>query len=275
MLEFFTFRQEYLPLALLAAALVLLVPFACSLRLKLISYPLSTPKITEPLRIAVLSDLHSSSFGKNQRKLVELVEKTAPDLVVFPGDTVDDHRPEEPAFCLLRQLAANHPCLLVFGNHEYRTHRLSALKKQLEELGVTVLENCGTDLEPIKVHGLSDPEGAEDLFGLRLQELAKGVDPHKFNILLTHRPERFEEYLPYGFDLVLCGHTHGGQWRLPGVIEGLFATGQGLFPTYVGGSYTQNGCRMIVSRGLSKKHILIPRIFNRPEVVLVHITPKQ
>ncbi|MBP0962944.1 MAG: metallophosphoesterase, partial [Oscillospiraceae bacterium] len=89
------------------------------------------------------------------------------------------------------------------------------------------------------------------------------------------RPERFEEYIPYGFDLVVCGHTHGGLWRLPGIVEGFFATGQGLFPTYVGGKYEKDGCKMIVSRGLSKKHILIPRIFNRPEVVLVHISSRQ
>ena len=274
MLQFFTFRQEFLPVLLLIAAAMLLGFTACSLRLKLVNYHIVTTKAVPPMRIAVLSDLHSSTYGKKQEKLLELVEKVSPDLMVFPGDTVDDTLPEEPAFCLLEQLTDKYPCLLVFGNHEYRTHALPTLKRRIEAVGVTVLENRSTKVGEVVVHGLNDPEGAEDLFGLRLQQLGENAKAENFNILLTHRPERFEEYIPYGFDLVLCGHTHGGQWRLPGVVEGFFATGQGFFPPYAGGCYQKDGCSMIVSRGLSKKHILIPRIFNRPELVVVHIASK-
>ncbi len=275
MLDLFRFRQSFLPYILLALGLVLLLFFACSLRLKLRSYRMHSGKIKTPLRLLVLSDLHSSRFGKDQRKLLTLVEETQPDFILFPGDTVDDVLPREPALQLVGSLAQNHPCLLVTGNHEYRTYDMPALKKQLTELGVMVLENRSAGSDQVVVHGLEDPEGVEDLFAARLEELGKNVDSGRFNILLTHRPERFEEYIPYGFDLVLSGHTHGGQWRLPGVVEGLFATGQGLFPTYVGGSYVKQSCRMIVSRGLSKKHIWIPRIFNPPEVVLVQLLPKE
>ena len=275
MLQFFTFRQQFLPWLVLLVAFVLLVFFACSLRLKRNNCRITSPKLKKPMSIAVLSDLHSSCFGSNQQQLVQMVQKASPDLVVFPGDTIDDRLPPEPALCLLQQLAASYPCLLVFGNHEYRTHQLPALKKQLTNLGVTVLDNRSAAVGPVTIHGLNDPEGAQDLFGQRLQQLGGQVNTENFNILLTHRPERFEEYVPYGFDLVLCGHTHGGQWRLPGVVEGLFATGQGLFPAYVGGHYRKDGCRMIVSRGLSKKHIFIPRIFNRPEVVLVQLVPQE
>jgi len=275
MLTFFEFRQNFLPWLLLAAGLVVLLVFCCSLRLKLRCYRVFSPKMQTPQRLMVLSDLHSSSFGKNQSKLLQLVEETDPDFILFPGDTVDDKRPQEPAFYLLEQLVQNYPCLLVTGNHEYRTYRMDVLKQEIAALGVMVLANQSAGSQQVAVHGLEDPEGVEDQFAQRLEQLGRNVNAETFNILLTHRPERFEEYIPYGFDLILCGHTHGGQWRLPGVVEGLFATGQGLFPTYAGGSYEKDGCRMIVSRGLSKKHIWIPRIFNPPEAVLVELLPAQ
>ncbi len=275
MLELFEFRQNFLPFVLLGTAVVLLVFFGCSLRLKLSSYRIASAKIKDPIKLMVLSDLHSCRFGKKQEKLLRLVEEAQPDMVLFPGDTVDDRLPPEPSFLLLERLAQSWLCLLVTGNHEYRTMEMDALKRRLTGLGVTVLENRSVADEQLAVHGLEDPEGLGEEFGRRLQMLGENVDPKRFNLLLTHRPEWFEEYIPYGFDLVVCGHTHGGQWRLPGVVEGLFATGQGLFPSYVGGSYEKDGCKMIVSRGLSKKHIWIPRIFNPPEAVLITLLPKE
>lgn len=275
MRELFELRQNLLPWLLAAAAAAVLLFFGCSLRPKLRSYPIASPKIKKPTRLLVFSDLHSCRFGKNQKKLLRLAERAAPDLILFPGDTVDDHLPPEPAFCLLKKLAESYPCLFVTGNHEYRTMEMDTLKRRISELGVMVLDNRSEAGQELVIHGLEDPEGLGEEFGRWLQMLGENVDPKRFNILLTHRPERFEEYVPYGFDLVVCGHTHGGQWRLPGLVEGLFATGQGMFPTYVGGSYEKNGCRMVVSRGLSKKHIWIPRIFNPPEVVLITLLPKE
>lgn len=90
-------------------------------------------------------------------------------------------------------------------------------------------------------------------------------------MLLSHRPELFETYQKYGFDLVLSGHAHGGQWRIPGVLNGLFAPDQGLFPEYAGGRYDYAEGTMIVSRGLARESTPVPRIFNRPEVVIVDI----
>ena len=100
-------------------------------------------------------------------------------------------------------------------------------------------------------------------------------DGETFSILLTHRPERVEDYTGRGFDLVLAGHAHGGQWRLPGLINGLIAPNQGLFPRYAGGRYALDGdTTMIVSRGLARESTRIPRLFNRPELVVVDILPE-
>ncbi|MBQ9109123.1 MAG: hypothetical protein IJY02_03785, partial [Oscillospiraceae bacterium] len=101
MLELFEFRQNFLPFVLLGAAVVLLAFFGCSLRLKLRSYRIASAKINDPVKLMVLSDLHSCRYGKNQEKLLGLVEEVRPDAVLFPGDTVDDRLPPEPAYFLL------------------------------------------------------------------------------------------------------------------------------------------------------------------------------
>ena len=91
-----------------------------------------------------------------------------------------------------------------------------------------------------------------------------------YKILIAHRPERIEDYKQYSFDLVLSGHAHGGQVRIPGIMNGLYAPHQGLFPKYAGGMYTHDNLTHIVSRGLSVNSRL-PRIFNPPELVIISI----
>lgn len=93
----------------------------------------------------------------------------------------------------------------------------------------------------------------------------------EYTILLSHRPEYFETYAKYPFDLVLCGHAHSGQWRIPFLLNGLYAPHQEIFPKYAGGLYEAENMRMIVSRGLARKTTYIPRIFNRPELVIIDL----
>ena len=92
-------------------------------------------------------------------------------------------------------------------------------------------------------------------------------------ILLSHHPEYYPRYLEgRNIDLIFSGHAHGGQWRIPFVLNGLYAPDQGLFPKYAGGKYEKDGSVMIVSRGLARETTPVPRIFNRPEIVIVNIT---
>ena len=90
-----------------------------------------------------------------------------------------------------------------------------------------------------------------------------------FRILLSHRPEFFDRYVSYQIQLVLCGHAHGGQFRLPW-IGGLIAPNQGLFPTYDSGLYTAGSTHMEVSRGIGNSAFPF-RINNRPEVILIEL----
>jgi len=271
----FELRQQHLVLLLVLAAVAVAAVFICWRGLTVRAWRVESPKLRAPLRLAVVADLHSSRFGRHQSRLLEAIDRLAPQLVLFAGDTVDDARPEGPAFELLEALGPRYPCLLVCGNHEYRTGQLPELKRRFAALGVTVLAGQRVDLPdsgPV-VSGLDDPEGLDEDYARQLDQVGQTLDRSRFNILLAHRPEYFESYIPYGYDLVLCGHTHGGQWRLPGVVEGVYATGQGLFPTYAGGRYEKDGCRMIISRGLSKKHPWLPRIFNPPELTVVQLAP--
>ena len=93
-----------------------------------------------------------------------------------------------------------------------------------------------------------------------------------FTLLMAHRPELIDKYAAAGFDLVVSGHAHGGQVRIPGLVNGLCAPNQGWFPKYAGGEYHLRSTTMIVSRGLStQKQWYVPRVFNRPELLIVTV----
>ena len=130
----------------------------------------------------------------------------------------------------------------------------------------------------IALCGVPDPyemvlSGAPDTEE-QLRQALEDVDSADFTVLLAHRPELLAKYAQFPLDLVVSGHAHGGQVRIPGVLNGLYAPNQGWFPKLAGGAYTQDGTTLIVSRGLAVRTRL-PRIFNRPEVVLVRCVPAE
>ena len=111
-------------------------------------------------------------------------------------------------------------------------------------------------------------------FAEQLDSLAQAnADFSGFSLLLAHRPARIQQYLSGGYDLVLCGHAHGGQWRIPGILNGLLAPDEGFFPKYAGGTYRFDETTMIVSRGLARESTRVPRLYNPPELVLVELQP--
>jgi len=87
--------------------------------------------------------------------------------------------------------------------------------------------------------------------------------------LLAHEPQYLEHYAQANVDLVLSGHAHGGQFRIP-FVGGVVAPDQGIFPEYTSGSHTSGETTMIISRGLGNSIIPV-RIFNRPEIVVVDL----
>ena len=125
----------------------------------------------------------------------------------------------------------------------------------------------------IALCGVDDPDVGEQAWAAQLEKASAQRPEGVVSLLLSHRPERIETYLSYGFDVILAGHAHGGQWRLPGLINGLAAPNQGLFPRYAGGRYDLEGTVLVVSRGLARETTRLPRIFNRPELVLLDLVP--
>lgn len=258
------------------AILVVLTLIALDERLILRTYTVVSPKLTAEVRLAVVTDFHSSD---NADDVVAMVASCAPDAVLMVGDMFDDdtaNRPTERTLLLMRQLSAQYPCYYVSGNHEAWTGEMDALYQQTEEAGVTVLRMSSGVLtvrgQRIALCGIPDPyemvfSGAPDTEE-QLRQAMENVDSADFTVLLAHRPELLAKYAQFPLDLVVSGHAHGGQVRIPGVLNGLYAPNQGWFPKLAGGAYTQDGTTLIVSRGLAVRTRL-PRIFNRPEVVLV------
>lgn len=264
------------------AILVALALIALDERLILRTYTVASPKLTAEVRLAVVTDFHSSD---NADDVVAMVASCAPDAVLMVGDMFDDdtqNRPTERTLSLMRQLSAQYPCYYVSGNHEAWTGEMDALYQQTEEAGVTVLRMSSGVLtvrgQRIALCGIPDPyemvfSGAPDTEE-QLRQAMENVDSADFTVLLAHRPELLAKYAQFPLDLVVSGHAHGGQVRIPGVLNGLYAPNQGWFPKLAGGAYTQDGTTLIVSRGLAVRTRL-PRIFNRPEVVLVRCVPAE
>ena len=237
------------------------------------------PQSFEGFRIAQVSDLHNAELGKDNNKLIEKLNECEPDIIVLTGDLIDsNHTNLEVALSFARQAVKIAPCYFVTGNHEaWVGSQYEELKTSLENAGVTVLQDEAIELnygdECIQLIGLNDPDFSErDSFlseSILETKLSEINISNGFTILLSHRPEYFNVYQNKNIDLVLSGHAHGGQFRLP-FLGGVIAPNQGLFPKYDAGTYTENGTTMIVSRGIGNS--IIPfRVNNRPEIVLVEL----
>lgn len=281
-------KKKFIMLSVVAAILFALVIWIVwgNSALELNTYTISSSRLPESFdsyRIAHVSDLHNAEMGNGNEKLLAMLREADPDLIAITGDLIDSRSTNvEIALQFVQEAVKIAPCYYVTGNHEARISEYEDLKKGLEEAGVIVLENARVEIqqdgEHITVLGVDDPSfqtdylfgDAESVMNAKLTELH--TDGDGYTILLSHRPELFDTYVESDMDLVLSGHAHGGQFRLP-FIGGLVAPNQGLFPEYDAGLYTEENTNMIVSRGIGNS-ILPFRINNRPEVILIELQAK-
>jgi len=239
--------------------------------LKTVNYTVESQKLKGRIRIAAVSDFHSGHYGKNNIKLINAIIAQEPDIVVFPGDTIDNRVCPHDAFEFVRTLAKMYPCYYVTGNHEFYRNKGEEIKKHIAKMGVKVL--CGDCVRyekgnaVIDICGLDDRYIGEEEWHRQLEKLSPNRE--NFTLLLSHRPDLMEYYVSLGADLELSGHAHGGQLIIPGVLNGLYAPYQGFFPKYAGGLYREGDTTMIVSRGLMRESW--PRIMNPPELVIVDV----
>ena len=242
-------------------------------------------------KIVFLSDLHNHVYGNQNDSLLESIRSRKPDLILIGGDMLVgkcDTLPK-PALDFVRRLPEIAPVYYSNGNHEQRmkadTQKYGKIyeeyKRELLHVGIQFLENESEvvkfgDLK-VRMTGLELPKDAYKKFhrySLKCEEIEAlvGVSvPDCFRILLAHNPIYFQTYKEWGADLVLSGHLHGGIARIPG-WRGVITPQAFLFPKYSGEMTVEDGQTIIVSKGLGT-HTIPFRIFNPPEVVVIHLCP--
>lgn len=220
-------------------------------------------------KIVQISDYHNAKSKKLNNELISKIKKEKPDIIVITGDLVDAYKTDiETSINLIKSIKDISPIYYVTGNHEEKIDNYSKLKESLEELKVRILNNETESIKKngykINLIGINDPTN-ETICEIELKE--SSYDVKSYNILLSHRPELLDVYSKNDIDLVLTGHAHGGQIRIP-FVGGLVAPNQGLFPKYTSGIYQKDTTTMIVSRGIGNS--IIPfRINNNPELVVI------
>lgn len=249
------------------------------------NYEVTSDKLRsdQSLRIILLSDLHSASYGYKQSILINNIKAQQPDLIALPGDLIDRFRSPDAAFDLIEGLKGIAPMYFVTGNHEiddsddFIRHDVVNV---FRSSGVTVLENEWEEITindiPLVIGGLEDPLRiyTENIYAdweaSAVSDLGDVDSEDTLNILLSHRAELIDTYAALPFDLVLSGHAHGGQFRIPYLLNGLFAPDQGFFPKYAGGLYEHETFTHIIGRGFDYS-FSIPRIYNPPEIVVIDV----
>ena len=222
----------------------------------------------QPLKIAVASDIHLGTIIGRARlnRIVETINTLDPDLVLFPGDIVDeDLGPviRENLGESLRSITSRLGVFAVTGNHEY-IGGVDAACRYLEEHGITILRDTNAILSNgVQLVGREDRARRQFAGMLRkpLEELMRGIDPAKPVILLDHQPFGLNEAVRAGVDLQLSGHTHHGQiWPLNFITKAIYELNWG---------YLRVGATHIyVSSGVGTWGPPV-RLGNSPEIVLI------
>ena len=257
-------------------------------RFSVTEYEISSSMVKAPITLAVLSDLHSFSYGPGNERLLSAVRSVNPDLILMPGDMIVTARTNRYAVTesLMKELVPIAPVFASCGNHESRAMQdipeFAGFLRTIERTGVVLLDNAfstetvkGTAL---RIYGLSIP--LENYKRGRLLPLPKGyLEEHlgplpeeELSILLAHDPAYAKDYFAYGPALTLSGHNHGGLVCLPNG-RSVFSPRLSLFPEYGAGRFEEGKKTLIVSRGLGT-HTYHVRIFNRAELVVARLVPE-
>ena len=268
-------------LIIAAVLLILSALSAWGFTMKTIRYNVKTDKLDESIRIVFISDLHNCFYGDTkQSKLIREVKNSSPDIVVFGGDVIDAYGGTKYALHLISELSKEYPCVYTPGNHEEMRDDKEEFYEEVRKLCPLLLgeyREISVKGQDIRIYGALD-DTAWGKKKTQLEECFDTLDDSCYNILLAHQPEQIDSYRNSGtgrqFDLILSGHAHGGQWRLPKLLDqGLYAPDQGILPDYTTGMYEYGSTTHIISRGLARplRMIFIPRIFNRPELSVITI----
>lgn len=277
--------MKYILIFIVIIAVICILSFIAGAKwLKVRNYYIASDKLDDNgtiTRLVFISDLHERSFGKNNEKLINKIDALAPDAIFIGGDTVDSYAKVggeyEPLFEALPQIANTY---LILGNHEYSAKRNLEIMGVAENCGIRVLEDESDTLvcngNTLNIIGMADYLCENIVYRTLAERFDKINVPYysdRFNIVLSHRPCELESMSERGIDLMICGHTHGGQMRLP-FVGGVFSPGCAkLFPKYDMGYFGVNKMDLIISSGLGASAIPL-RLFNRPEITVIDLQGK-
>ena len=268
---------------ILLICIVLLIAFAVSLHvsntcIKVTHFTLESEKVASPLRFAVISDLHSREFKDNNEKLFSLIKEQDPDIILLVGDIISNSKTDEEGLAYFKeiyeQFCAIAPVYTSLGNHERYEPATDKIKATIQQTDAFLLENSYKDInlngDKIRLFGLSYYRSWDPDSNAFISDCLQ-TEPDVFALLLCHNPEFYQWGIKnYPIDLTVSGHTHGGMFKLP-LIGPVYAPEQGLFPKYGAGFFEEeNGC-LAVTTGLASSPEYMPRIFNRPEIMIIDV----
>ena len=259
---------------------------------RIYEYEVRSDKVSGDYTFVFLTDLHDYVFGRDNERLIKVIDDIHPDAVLSAGDMFtarhrDGRFHPEVAFSLLKRIAEKYPLYVSNGNHEEKIKESKDLfgnafdryKESLRREGVVYLDNQSSDFKKdIRISGLclstdyfqkmSKKDMSPDHISKKLGNMTAS-EKERFQILIAHNPIYFDEYRNWGADLTVSGHVHGGIIRLP-FIGGVISPAIAFFPKYDGGKYTKDGSTMVLSRGLGT-HTIHVRLFNPGEVSVIKV----
>lgn len=262
-------------LALAAAAVCLICGYFQCVHVWKTEYTLATDKTVGEVRIALLSDSHvGATFdGDGFASYIEEIMKQEPDLILIPGDFVDDDTTRADMLTACEALGKADPKYGIwfsYGNHDKgyglrRDFSAEDLARALEENGVHILEDAAAYTGDLCLIGRKDASARSRR---ELAELLEGAEPGKYVIVLDHEPNDYDKEAATEADLVVSGHTHGGQLIPLGLIGRLFG---GIDRTY--GYEKRSGTDFIVTSGISNWAVHF-KTGTRSEYVIITVRGK-
>lgn len=258
-------------------------------KFRVTEYTVSAEKLHSGLKVAVIADLHSHVYGKENERLIAAIKQAEPDMILIPGDMIISAYTQKYGISLqfFQRISEIAPVYFSNGNHESKIEQPQSAyyeaygryRAEVEKTGVHILNNQSTvwtqGENRCRIYGLDIPLECYEKGHVTplpegfLAEQLGACDKQTYSILLAHNPAYCEEYAAWGADLILCGHMHGGLIRIPGVGSVISPQFE-WFPKYDAGKFSIKSSTAIISKGLGT-HTFHIRIFNRAELLVIHL----